>query len=181
MNKCGTNAGYQQHCVNKTEKCEPCKNAHRSYLKEYTLNNKDVLLKKRKISYQKNSEKNKIARKLYYLDNSEKEKIYQRQYKKENPHLKRESERRRRAKRYQNGFELYKESQVIKLYGTKCYICLEEINFMAPRQAGVGGWEKALHIDHIVALSKGGPDTLENVRPSHAQCNLKKHANPLSL
>jgi hypothetical protein len=23
-------------------------------------------------------------------------------------------------------------------------------------------------------LSKGGPDTLENIRPSHALCNIKK-------
>jgi hypothetical protein len=26
-------------------------------------------------------------------------------------------------------------------------------------------------------LSKGGPDTLENVRPTHGVCNLTKYAN----
>jgi len=37
-----------------------------------------------------------------------------------------------------------------------------------------------LHIDHVMPLSKGGPDTLENVRPAHGSCNVKKQANPLS-
>ena len=26
------------------------------------------------------------------------------------------------------------------------------------------------------AISKGGPDTIENVKPSHALCNIKKNA-----
>jgi len=34
-----------------------------------------------------------------------------------------------------------------------------------------------LHIDHLVPLAKGGSDTLENVRPAHGICNLRKWAN----
>lgn len=181
MSKCGTNAGYQKHCIDKTKKCQPCKDAHKKYVTEYYLKNSNSLKFKRRYKYSINQENERLKRKEYYKNNAEKERARERMYKKNNPHIKRESERRRRAKRYQNGFELYKESQIIELYGTKCYICLGEIDFMAPRQAGAGGWEKALHIDHIVALSRGGSDTLDNVRPSHAQCNLKKHANPLSL
>jgi len=33
-----------------------------------------------------------------------------------------------------------------------------------------------LHFDHVVPLSKGGPHTTENIRPSHSTCNLKKGA-----
>jgi 5-methylcytosine-specific restriction endonuclease McrA len=33
---------------------------------------------------------------------------------------------------------------------------------------------KNLHIDHVIPISKGGTDTLDNVRPSHAKCNLSK-------
>jgi 5-methylcytosine-specific restriction endonuclease McrA len=33
-----------------------------------------------------------------------------------------------------------------------------------------------LHIDHVYPLSKGGLDTLENVRPSHGKCNIVKWA-----
>ncbi len=180
MNKCGTNAGYQKHCVDKTEKCEPCKDAHREYLKKYYFRNKENMLIKRRIMYSKNAEINRDKRKKYYALNSEKEKSYQRQHKKENPHLKRESERRRRANRFNNGFEYYKESEVLELYGDSCHICNIKIDLSAPRLPGLDGWENGLHIDHLVPLSKGGPDTLDNVRPSHGSCNVRKHAKTLS-
>ena len=180
MNNCGTNAGYQKHCVDKTEKCQPCKTAHKEYLDRYYVKNKDLVLIKRRIAYAKNAETNRSKRKKYYALNSEKEKSYQRQHKKENPHLKRESERRRRANRFNNGFEYYKESFVLELYGTICHICGIDIDLKAPRLAGLEGWEMGLHIDHVIPLSKGGQDTLDNVRPAHGVCNVKKHSNPLS-
>ena len=70
----------------------------------------------------------------------------------------------------------YSELQVIQTYGGNCHICNSPIDFTAPRKVGVAGWEKGLHIDHVYPLSKGGLDTLENVRPSHGQCNVIKSA-----
>ena len=180
MDTCGTNAGYQKHCRDKTAKCQPCKDAHKQYLDVYYDKNKENLLIKRRLLYVRNAQENRDKRKKYYQLNSEKEKSYQRQHKKENPHLKRESERRRRANRFNNGFEYYKESEVLEIYGTICHICNIDIDLSAPRLAGESGWEVGLHIDHVVPLSKGGSDTLDNVRPAHGSCNVKKHANPLS-
>jgi len=31
-----------------------------------------------------------------------------------------------------------------------------------------------LQIDHVIPIVKGGPDTLNNVRPAHGLCNIKK-------
>ena len=45
----------------------------------------------------------------------------------------------------------------------------------APRKCGLPGWQNGLHIEHVIDLALGGLDTLENVRPSHAVCNLKKN------
>ena len=45
------------------------------------------------------------------------------------------------------------------------------------RKVGVEGWEQGLHLDHVVALAKGGNDTLTNVKPSHGLCNIKKNVN----
>jgi len=70
----------------------------------------------------------------------------------------------------------YSDKDVLETYGTTCHICQTEIDLSAPRQVGKPGWEKALHIDHVYPLSKGGPDTLENVRPSHGRCNIVKWA-----
>lgn len=55
-----------------------------------------------------------------------------------------------------------------------CRECLD-----APRKVGVNNWELGFHVDHLVPLSKGGSDTLENVRPTHAVCNLRKNAKEL--
>jgi len=33
--KCGTRAGYMEHIKFKTEKCQPCKDAHAAYKREY--------------------------------------------------------------------------------------------------------------------------------------------------
>ena len=83
--------------------------------------------------------------------------------------------RKREAIRKQSYSVAYLDSEVIDLYGTKCYICLEEIDLSASRKSGVGeNWQVGLHIDHVIPLSKGGPDCIENVRPTHASCNLKK-------
>ena len=180
MNKCGTNAGYQKHCLEKTIKCQDCKDAHSEYVKKYYIKNSTKLKTNRKEKYLENLEYEKEYVRQWRLNNLEYNRSYQRQHKKENPHLKRESERRRRAKRFENGFEMYKESSVLELYGSNCHICLGPIDLLAPRQPGLNGWEMGLHIDHVMPISKGGPDTLENVRPAHGACNVKKHANPLS-
>ena len=81
--------------------------------------------------------------------------------------------RRRRA----NQSIPYNELQVIATYGGNCNICGLAIDFMAPRKCGNPGWENGIHIDHLIPVSKGGPDTLENVRPTHGVCNLNKYAN----
>jgi 5-methylcytosine-specific restriction endonuclease McrA len=55
-------------------------------------------------------------------------------------------------------------------------LCNTAVDLNAPRKSGIPGWEKGLHIDHFIPVSKGGPDTLNNVRPTHGLCNIRKHA-----
>ncbi len=179
MNKCGTNAGYQKHCVDRTEKCQPCKEAHSVYIKNYYNQNAEKLKRNRREKYSFDSEKEINSTRQWRIDNPRYSISYQKKYRQLNPESKRSSERRRRAKRFENGFEMYKESSVLELYGSNCHICLIPIDLLAPRQAGLIGWETGLHIDHVVSLSKGGPDTIQNVRPAHGSCNVKKHSKTL--
>jgi 5-methylcytosine-specific restriction endonuclease McrA len=178
MSKCGTNAGYQKHCVDKTEKCDPCREAHREYLNNYYAKNAQKLKFYRRNKYFFNPEKEINNTRIWRINNPNYNIEYQRKYRKLNPESKRSSERRRRANRFNNGFEYYKESEVLDLYGDLCHICNIKIDLSAPRLPGLDGWESGLHIDHVIPLSKGGPDTLDNVRPAHGACNVKKHANP---
>ena len=71
--------------------------------------------------------------------------------------------------------EFYTADILIEVYGSGCHICNEPIDLNAPRKVGVEGWQKGLHIDHIIPLSKGGLDTINNVRPAHGECNIRKH------
>lgn len=63
---------------------------------------------------------------------------------------------------------------ILIAHGTKCYLCNQPIDYAAPRSPGKPGWENGLHIDHVIPLSKGGSDHLENVKPSHGRCNIIK-------
>lgn len=84
--------------------------------------------------------------------------------------------RRTRARKIGVEYGYYTDQDVLDLYGTVCHICNEDIDLNASRKCGDAGWEKGLHIDHVYPISKGGPDTLENVRPSHGRCNVIKWA-----
>jgi 5-methylcytosine-specific restriction endonuclease McrA len=68
----------------------------------------------------------------------------------------------------------YSEEEVLSVYGTDCHICSKPIDLTAPKAVGGDNWAFGLHIDHLIPISKGGPDTLYNVRPSHWLCNVKK-------
>lgn len=89
----------------------------------------------------------------------------------------RDRERQKNRRRRSTESIAYNELQVIASYGGDCYICGVAIDFLAPRKCGKDGWEHGLHIDHLVPIARGGSDTLENVRPAHGLCNLKKWAN----
>lgn len=48
--------------------------------------------------------------------------------------------------------------------GDTCQICFEQVP------------EGGAHLDHIKPYSRGGPDTVENLRVTHALCNIKRGA-----
>lgn len=80
----------------------------------------------------------------------------------------------KRASEYGAYYEPYNRMQVIEQYGAICHLCQESIDINISRKVGQQGWERSLHIDHVIPLSKGGEDTIRNVRPSHALCNMRK-------
>lgn len=76
--------------------------------------------------------------------------------------------------------EWYSTKEVLEKYGTNCHICNNPVDLDAPRGTGKPGWENGLQLDHVIPLSKGGPDILENIRPSHGRCNIIKSNTILS-
>lgn len=130
-----------------------------------------------------NYERHKEIKRNWHKRNSEKINAARREKRALNPGPIRESEviakQKRRAMRTKNGHEPYTLKQMIDTYGLLCNICNKPIDLATPRKVGLPGWEIGLHIDHVVPISKGGPDTLDNVRPAHGLCNTRKGSSML--
>lgn len=123
--------------------------------------------------YKDKAKRNEV-KKRWIERNKEKQREYNRKFHKNNPEYTVERSRRRRATEKGNGAEFYTDQMVIDIYGTICYLCKEQIDMDAPRSTTASGWEMGLHIDHMTSIKNGGPDTLENVRPTHGICNIRK-------
>lgn len=54
---------------------------------------------------------------------------------------------------------------VIAEYGSICHLCLKLIESDAE-----------FSIDHVIPRSKGGDDSIENLRPAHRKCNYSRGA-----
>jgi 5-methylcytosine-specific restriction endonuclease McrA len=150
-----------------TSHCKSCKSQyHKNNLKiyrEYYRKNREDILEKRKHYREANHEKIIQRDKIYREVNSE---FFNASHRK--------AKRKRKALRLQNGHSPYSEAEVLNTYGTNCHLCGQSIDFEAPRSSGAFGWELGLHIDHVIPISKGGSDTLENVKPAHGRCNVSK-------
>ena len=81
---------------------------------------------------------------------------------------------RRRAIRFGVVREKYTRQQIIDRDGLNCYLCTYPVDLEANCVVGQPGWELYPHIDHVIPMALGGPDTLENVKIAHAKCNLYK-------
>ena len=68
----------------------------------------------------------------------------------------------------------YSMYEILFSHGKDCHICDMPIDFYSPRKCGFPGWENGLQLDHVIPLSRGGSDQIENVKPSHGKCNLIK-------
>ncbi len=180
-NKCKTEkptSEYYKHDSTKDFLHPTCKVCSKARSQAWAEKNKE---KRREISrnyVKRNPQKRKESSAKYYQANKEKQNATRVQWVKDNPEKIREYGRRhanlRRARKLHNGAEPYTEKQMLETYGTNCYLCNEPVDLTAARRVGAEGWERGLHIEHVIPLSKGGPDTLENVRPAHGLCNMLK-------
>jgi len=59
--------------------------------------------------------------------------------------------------------------EILKAYGSNCYLCNSEIDLDIARNSRRGAT-----VDHVIPLSRGGSDELENLRLAHWECNNKK-------
>ena len=166
--KCGTRPGYLRHSYYKETPCEPCVEANKVACRIWYQKNKE-----QKKLYQINQKTHEYKAK-WQKNNPEKVAINSKKWRAENKDSVNRNTARRKARMANNEFEIYSVKQVLDLYGVNCHICGLKIDFNAPRKVGIKNWEFGLQIDHVIPIVKGGPDTLNNVRPAHGLCNIKK-------
>ncbi len=90
-----------------------------------------------------------------------------------NKHTYRQASRKQLALRRGVHHEDWTEKQLIETYGSNCYLCNQPIDLTLPRK-GEGSME-SLWPDHMTPTSRGGENTIRNVRPCHRKCNQDKY------
>jgi hypothetical protein len=169
--KTGNNYSYCKPCKAELSRAWRAANPH--YYRRYYTENKEALDIYQKRYQKENPEKIKKNKKSYKKRNP----LSGKNWKIENPGKLRGYYRKREALKRNNVHSPYTEENIISTYGRLCNQCGLEIDMTAPRQTGKPGWENGLQIDHLIPISKRGPDTLDNVRPTHGLCNLLKSNN----
>ena len=85
----------------------------------------------------------------------------------------RERGRKTRAVKHGVAYERWTEEELLETYGSDCYICGDSIDLTLPRTGKDS--EHSFWPDHVIPVSRGGEDTINNVRPCHRQCNQNKY------
>lgn len=114
-------------------------------------------------------------RQLEYLNKMTPEARYEmkKSERQRNSHVYRQATRKQVAIKRGVIHEDWTEEQLLSIYGTDCYICSEPIDFNAPKR-GIGS-DHSFWPDHMTPTSRGGSNTINNVRPCHRKCNQNKY------
>lgn len=186
---CATGKGRVNHLYHNEFPCEACRLGSRQYDAHLRLVNKEKLKAYTAEYREKNEEKIRAQIAEYYQQNQSTIKMQHSKYydqnkdaitrrlvknKKDRPEISQRARCRRRARLAGAETDGYTEAEVLERYGTDCYLCDDPIDLTAPRRPGIPGWELGLHLEHVIPLSRGGSDVIDNLRPAHGLCNLNK-------
>lgn len=162
---------FHRSSANKDGKSNHCKVCANAKERDRYSSNKEAISAKILAKYHVD----KTRHKKYYQENKLRIKKYATKYYEENKEDFLRRQHTRRANKINNSYEKYTNEDVFNRWGYDCHICGGAIDFDAPRAIRFAGWEYGLQMDHVIPLHKGGPDIVENVKPAHGICNLKKH------
>ena len=178
---CGTTAGSRAHYRRSEISCQPCRDACNQVRIAWRVSNREKENLRAKELYLLEPSKKRDSIKNWRKNNPEKSKQSTRNWRENNPERYKETQNKNRrtriAREHNAPSEPYTIQQILDLYGTDCHLCHEPIDLSAPRHQRFKGWERGLQLDHVIPLSKGGSNLIENVKPSHGLCNLTKRTH----
>ncbi len=178
----GTNAGRLRHRKTGDPVCDDCKEGHRLAAAAYFVANPEkVRLQRRKASqkardinperertkirrwHEQNRERARENRNRWSAANPEKDRASKRKWEAANSDYMAEKARRRRAVKASAltiWFDQEHLAARMAYWGNRCWMC-------------GGSFEE---VDHVIALHRGGPHCLSNLRPACKSCNSGKSA-----
>lgn len=156
----GTTAGFSNHKTAREAPCQECLEAEREKNREYTNSNYHKY-RDRKIKYQEE----------YREKNRKKIRDRDREYYNQNKIAFRDRKEERNNMLLSLPSDGYNLGDIAKTHGTVCHLCLTEVD-----PDGEPYREDSPHIDHVHPISDPDcpGDILDNVRWTHARCNLRK-------
>jgi 5-methylcytosine-specific restriction endonuclease McrA len=161
----GTAGGYTNHKC----RCDLCKKANSDICKKYRNNNAEKIKTKRAEFRKSNIDALRIAGRKHYAENAEKIRASDHKRYLENPNRRYsmwlKSQRRRAIEKEKSHGCVVKNTidAIILLNNNSCVYC-------------GGPYE---HIDHIMPLTLGGMNCIENLTTACARCNMSKGAKLL--
>lgn len=133
---------------------------------EYQETHKERISEYKKRWMEKNAERVAIARRNYYERNREGVISPSKRWAEGNPEkvrmAKADNRRKRRAAKHagRGNFIAQEFRELCDRYGNRCLCC--------------GDAEALLEADHVVPLTRGGPDDISNIQPLCGSCNRRK-------
>lgn len=139
-----------------------CKECKSTYDKERRLSKLEEIRKYDRDRYQRDKPKRQAMMAKRYREVAETRKQKTREYKKTEAGklVVEKSARKRRAIKAGAFVEDVLLSELLKLYGDRCWYCQTELDIV--------------HLEHKTPLSRGGSHSYENCVPSCPECNLSK-------
>lgn len=152
----------------KTSRCKECV---RDKQRTYEAKNREPARERKKKWYQENRYKAINYSAQWNQEHFEARKLINDRYRRTHLPEHADKENRRRARKHDNGTELYDRRDVYLEANGMCGLCdsFIDIELSWPNPA-------SFSVDHVTPISLGGPDLRSNVQASHLGCNLKKGA-----
>lgn len=130
--------------------------------RKHYQNNKEKCLEQSRRWHEANPDKVRQSQREYYYRNREARRENRRRWAQENPDIVARQNETRRAREAGATVEEIDYQLIYKRDLDICYLCGRKVK------------KSERHLDHVIPLSRGGPHSENNIRVTHARCNLKK-------